>query len=231
MFASESLIDEVGQEPTTRARRRRRRDHRRVQGLHRERESRRLPVDPSSPDHSEPDAGHGRCRRARVLSSVQWGCSPTLGVSMGLFASSDGRGGLWRSRWAAIGAAVAVTFGAGGLFAANAASPESSTVSIAPVRVLDTRTDVGLAGPFVSRGCPGSEGDRLRSDRHGHPDGRAGRRHGRVPERHPGQFDSRRVHLRAPGERDRSPDDVERQLHHRCDQPECRARRTAGRWR
>ncbi len=38
----------------------------------------------------------------------------------------------------------------GGLFAANAASPESSTVSIAPVRVLDTRTDVGLAGPFVS---------------------------------------------------------------------------------
>jgi hypothetical protein len=43
-----------------------------------------------------------------------------------------------------------VTFGAGGLFAANAASPESSTVSIAPVRVLDTRTDVGLAGPFVS---------------------------------------------------------------------------------
>ncbi len=43
-----------------------------------------------------------------------------------------------------------MTFGAGGLFAANAASPESSTVSIAPVRILDTRSDVGLAGPFVS---------------------------------------------------------------------------------
>jgi hypothetical protein len=69
---------------------------------------------------------------------------------MGLFAASDGRGGLWRSRWAAIGAAVAVTFGAGGLFAANAASPESSTVAIEPVRILDTRTDVGLPGPFVS---------------------------------------------------------------------------------
>ncbi len=62
------------------------------------------------------------------------------------------RRGLWRSRWAAIGAAVAVTFGAGGLFAANAASPESSTVAIAPVRILDTRdpVNVGLPGPFVS---------------------------------------------------------------------------------
>jgi hypothetical protein len=57
---------------------------------------------------------------------------------------------LWRSRWAAIGAAVAVTFGAGGLFAANAASPESGTVSISPERILDTRGDVGLPGPFVS---------------------------------------------------------------------------------
>lgn len=59
---------------------------------------------------------------------------------------------LWRSRWAAIGAAVAVTFGGGGLFAVNAASPESSVVSIEPVRVLDTRdpVNVGLAGPFVS---------------------------------------------------------------------------------
>lgn len=65
-------------------------------------------------------------------------------------AHVDGRSRLWRSRWAAIGAAVAVTFGAGGLFAASAASPESSTVAIEPVRILDTRTDVGLAGPFVS---------------------------------------------------------------------------------
>ena len=58
---------------------------------------------------------------------------------------------LWRSRWAAIGAAVAVTFGAGGLFAASAASPESTVVTIEPVRILDTRdpTDIGLPGPFV----------------------------------------------------------------------------------
>jgi hypothetical protein len=59
---------------------------------------------------------------------------------------------LWRSRWAALGAAVAVTFGAGGLFAVSAASPESSVVTLEPVRILDTRdpVNVGLAGPFVS---------------------------------------------------------------------------------
>lgn len=68
--------------------------------------------------------------------------------------SVDGRGGLWRSRWAAIGAAVAVTFGAGGLVAVNAAGGvDSTTVMTDPVRVLDSRdpTDVGLAGPFASR--------------------------------------------------------------------------------
>lgn len=69
---------------------------------------------------------------------------------MSSVASTDVRPRLWRSRWAAIGAAVAVTFGGGGLFAVNAASPESSTVAIDPVRILDTRTDVGLPGPFVS---------------------------------------------------------------------------------
>ena len=64
---------------------------------------------------------------------------------------SDGRRRLWRSRWAAIGAAVAVTIGGGGLIAVDAASSTpSSTVTITPVRVLDTRTDVGLPGPFVS---------------------------------------------------------------------------------
>lgn len=59
---------------------------------------------------------------------------------------------LMRSRWAALGAAVAVTLGGGGLFAVSAASPESSVVSLEPVRILDTRNpvDVGLAGPFVS---------------------------------------------------------------------------------
>ncbi len=62
-----------------------------------------------------------------------------------------GRRGLWRSRWAAIGAAVAVTLGGGGMVAVNAAaSPASAVITIDPVRILDTRTDVGLPGPFVS---------------------------------------------------------------------------------
>ncbi len=67
--------------------------------------------------------------------------------------SDGGRRGVWRSRWAAIGAAVAVTLGGGGLFVVNAASSTpSSFVAIDPVRILDSRdgNDVGLAGPFVS---------------------------------------------------------------------------------
>jgi len=64
---------------------------------------------------------------------------------------NEQRRGLWRSRWAAIGAAVAVSLGGGGFFVANAApSAPSSVVTIDPVRILDTRTDVGLPGPFVS---------------------------------------------------------------------------------
>lgn len=58
-----------------------------------------------------------------------------------------------RSRWAAIGAAVAVSLGGGGVFIANAASSApSSVVTIDPVRVMDTRDplNVGLPGPFVS---------------------------------------------------------------------------------
>jgi hypothetical protein len=69
-------------------------------------------------------------------------------------SGSDSRGRLWRSRWAAIGAAVAVTFGAGGLVAVNAAGGvDSTTVLTDPVRVLDSRdpTNVGLAGPFASQ--------------------------------------------------------------------------------
>jgi hypothetical protein len=58
--------------------------------------------------------------------------------------------GLVRSRWAAIGAAVAVTLGAGGLYSVRAASDASSFVAIAPTRVLDTRSDAGLAGAFTS---------------------------------------------------------------------------------
>jgi sugar lactone lactonase YvrE len=57
----------------------------------------------------------------------------------------------WRSRWAAVGAAIAVTFGAGGIYIGNAASGSSSSfVAITPVRVLDTRTGLGLAGVFTS---------------------------------------------------------------------------------
>lgn len=64
------------------------------------------------------------------------------------------RGHLWRSRWAAVGAAVAVSLGAGGFVGlVNAASsPPSDIVSITPMRILDTRdpNNIGLAGPFVS---------------------------------------------------------------------------------
>ena len=47
---------------------------------------------------------------------------------------------LIRSRWAAIGAAVAVTLGAGGLISVNAANDRSSLVPITPARILDTRS-------------------------------------------------------------------------------------------
>ncbi len=60
--------------------------------------------------------------------------------------------GALRTRWAAVGAAVAVTLGAGGLFAVSAADTESVLVPITPTRVLDTRdsTNIGLAGPFTT---------------------------------------------------------------------------------
>ncbi|CAN5504793.1 hypothetical protein BH10ACT2_BH10ACT2_10620 [soil metagenome] len=59
---------------------------------------------------------------------------------------------VWRPRFAAIGAALAVSFGAGGLYIGHAAStPGSSTfVAITPVRVLDTRSNLGLTGVFTS---------------------------------------------------------------------------------
>lgn len=69
-------------------------------------------------------------------------------------ASATGqRRDVGRSRWAAIGAAVAVALGGGGIVAVNAASSSpSSIVTIDPVRILDTRdpVDIGLPGPFVS---------------------------------------------------------------------------------
>ncbi len=50
---------------------------------------------------------------------------------------------LIRSRWAAIGAAVAVTFGGGTFLVANAASaPSNAFFAITPCRLLDTRSDV-----------------------------------------------------------------------------------------
>src|SRR6478735_4357475 len=72
----------------------------------------------------------------------------------GRAAALAGPRNIRRSRWAAIGAAVAVTLGGGGVFMASAAGPSapSSVVTIDPVRVLDTRdpVNVGLPGPFVS---------------------------------------------------------------------------------
>jgi hypothetical protein len=56
-----------------------------------------------------------------------------------------------RSRWSAIGAAVAITLGAGGMGLAEAAIDTGDrpvTVTIAPQRILDTRDDIGLAGAF-----------------------------------------------------------------------------------
>jgi hypothetical protein len=60
------------------------------------------------------------------------------------------RTGVWRTRWAAIGAAVAVTLGAGGLFTASAAigSGERTVfVPITPCRIMDTRPGEPNTGP------------------------------------------------------------------------------------
>ena len=61
--------------------------------------------------------------------------------------------GLWRSRWAAVGAAIAVTLGAGGRYAASAAS-EPGTVyhAVAPVRAIDTRDGTGVRAGAVGAG-------------------------------------------------------------------------------
>jgi hypothetical protein len=57
---------------------------------------------------------------------------------------------LSRSRWAAIGAAVAVTLGGGGLIGVSAASGDASSfTSVTPTRVLDTRTGVKLSTETV----------------------------------------------------------------------------------
>lgn len=56
---------------------------------------------------------------------------------------------MWRTRWAAIGAAVAVTLGAGGMAGVRAASSAAAFVAITPQRVVDTRSGIGLTGPFT----------------------------------------------------------------------------------
>ena len=57
------------------------------------------------------------------------------------------RGHLWRSRWAAIGAAVAVSLGAGGIVMAHAVSTAASSyVPVVPCRLLDTRVGAGIGG-------------------------------------------------------------------------------------
>lgn len=56
---------------------------------------------------------------------------------------------LVRSRWAAVGAAVAVTLGAGGVSLTQAAISDGErpvTVTVDTTRILDTRTGLGLAG-------------------------------------------------------------------------------------
>ena len=62
-----------------------------------------------------------------------------------------------RARWAAIGAAVAVTFGGGGLGLAHASISSGAKpvfVAVAPCRVLDTRPDTHV-GPRTSPLGPG----------------------------------------------------------------------------
>lgn len=58
-----------------------------------------------------------------------------------------------RSRWAAIGAAVAVTLGGGGLIGVSASSTGTSFVPITPVRIMDTRPE-DRVGSFDDAGEP-----------------------------------------------------------------------------
>lgn len=75
------------------------------------------------------------------------------GASSDLRKTLDGR--LLRSRWAAIGAAVAVTLGAGGLVGVSASSAvsQSTFTPVSPVRVLDTRAE-GKIGSLDGSGGP-----------------------------------------------------------------------------
>jgi hypothetical protein len=66
------------------------------------------------------------------------------------------RRGIWRSRWAAIGAAVAVTLGGGTAIKFASAAPgdvvQSSFVPVSPIRILDSRpaSSTGFVGPLTA---------------------------------------------------------------------------------
>lgn len=67
-------------------------------------------------------------------------------------STSTTSGSRLRTRWSAIGAAIAVTLGAGGIGFAQAAGDSGDqpvTVTVDAERILDTRIDLGLTGPFV----------------------------------------------------------------------------------
>ena len=60
---------------------------------------------------------------------------------------------LSRSRWAAIGAAIAVTLGGGGLIGVSASNGagQSTYTPVTPVRIMDTRSD-GKVGALDTAG-------------------------------------------------------------------------------
>jgi hypothetical protein len=66
---------------------------------------------------------------------------------------TDAQRGIRRSRWAAIGAAIAVTFGGGGLFVASAAPGDGLAYHpLVPVRVIDTRDGTGVTAGALGAG-------------------------------------------------------------------------------
>ena len=74
-------------------------------------------------------------------------------ASIEVLGKAMSSGSLVRSRWAAIGAAVAVTLGGGGLIGVSAASGDASSLkTVTPTRMLDTREGAGgkISGETVS---------------------------------------------------------------------------------
>jgi hypothetical protein len=73
---------------------------------------------------------------------------------------------LTRARWAAIGAAVAVSLGGGAVMVANAGSPVGALfVPIEPCRLLDTRTGTQQTGIFDKKIGESTGGQLDRNDR------------------------------------------------------------------